>query len=244
MWGHPYFASLDNLVLILSAAALTAVFALGVAISIISGALDLSVTGAAALASCVCGYLMTSGFPIWLSLLAGMLMGLLSDAVNGLISLRGLNPLVITIGTLSVMAGLASVVSGGYNISGLDALKFMGSARYFGIPSHVYIVGVVYLIVTYFLTKTRHGIRLVAVGGNPEAVRRLGIDSGKYQLLGFILCGVFSALADLMQTALVTEASPQGSPGAIFQALTAVALPAFHWQAGAAACPKFWWVRI
>ncbi len=223
-WAYPYFGSVANGMLILQAASLTAIFAAGVGVGALSGALDLSVAGTAALASVICGSLLTAGVPVPLALLVGLGVGVLAGLVNGMIALRGLNPLVVTIGTLSVMSGLAAVISGGYNISGLDQLKFMGTARYFGIPAHVFIVAAVFAALAFFLTKTRHGIRLVAVGGNPEAVRRVGINASAYQLLGFVLCGVLAALAGLMQTAKVTEAAASPDPGVIFQALTAVAL--------------------
>lgn len=238
VWDWPYFGTIDNGLLILSAASLTAIFAAAVAISAISGSLDLSVPGTAALASVVCGALIVAGFPFWLGLAAGLGIGLLAGLANGLVTLTGLNPLVVTIGTLSIMAGLASVVSGGYNISGLGVLKFMGTARYWGIPSHVFIVAAVYLAAAFFLVRTRHGVRLVAVGGSAEAVRRAGINSASYQLLGFVLCGLLSALGGLMQTALVTEASPQASPGIIFQALTAVALAGVSLGGGRGSLPK------
>ena len=238
IWDHPYFASVANGLLILQAAALTAVYAAGVGIGAISGALDLSVPGVAALAGVVTGKLITLGQPVWLALLAGLLIGVVAGLVNGFITLRGLNPLVVTIGTLSVMSGLAAVVSGGYTIPGLDELTFMGTARYFGIPVHVYLVALLYVVGTVFLTKTRDGIRLVAVGGNPEAVRRLGINSPRYQLLGFVITGCCSALAGLMTAALVTEASPQASPASIFQALTAVALAGVSLGGGRGSLPK------
>jgi ribose transport system permease protein len=235
---YPYFATIDNGLLILSAAALTAVFAAGVAISAISGSLDLSVPGVAALAGVVAGKFITLEQPVWLAILAAMSIGVLAGLANGLITLRGLNPLVVTIGTLSVMTGLASVISGGYTISGLDELTFMGTARYFGIPSQVYIVAILYIVGTVFLTKTRDGIRLVAVGGNPEAVRRLGINSPRYQLLGFVICSCCAALAGLMTAALITEASPFASAGIIFQALTAVALAGVALSGGRGSLPK------
>ena len=238
LWDWPYFGSVANGLLILQAASLTAIFAAGVGVGALSGALDLSVPGTAALAAVTCGSLMTAGVPIWLCLLAGLAIGVLAGVVNGVIALRGLNPLVVTIGTLSIMSGLAAVISGGYNISGLDALKFMGTARYFGVPSHVYIFVVVFAALWFFLTQTRHGIRLVAVGGNAEAVRRVGINASAYQLLGFILCGTLAALAGLMQTAKVTEASPSPDPGIIFQALTAVALAGVSLSGGRGSLPK------
>ncbi|MCW1966772.1 MAG: ABC transporter permease [Anaerolineae bacterium] len=238
IYDHPYFASVSNFLLILNAASLTAVFAAGVGIGAISGTLDLSVAGVAAFSSVVAGKLIILGYPVWLALIAGMSVGILAGFVNGLITRRGLNPLVVTIGTLSMLSGLAAVVADGYTIPGLSKLTFMGTARYFGIPAHVYIVTVVYLIGTIFLTKTRDGIRLVAVGGNPEAVRRVGINSARYQLLGFVLCGACSALGGLMTAALVTEASPQANPGSIFEALTAVALSGVSLGGGRGSLPK------
>ena len=50
--------------------------------------------------------------------------------VNGLITLRGFNPIIVTIGTLSVLSGLAAVVAGGYTFPGLTQLEFMGTHRY------------------------------------------------------------------------------------------------------------------
>jgi ribose transport system permease protein len=100
----------------------------------------------------------------------------------------------------------------------------MGTRRYDGIPAPIWIVAGLYLIGTVFLTRTRDGIRFMAVGGNPEAVRRSGIHSDRYKVLGFVISGVCAALGGLITTALVTEASPDASPGIIFNALTAVAL--------------------
>lgn len=238
IWDRPFFATIDNGLLILNGAALTAVYAAGVAIGALSGALDLSVPGVAAFCGVVAGRLIIAGAPVWMALLVGMAFGLLAGLINGLITQRGLNPLVVTIGTLSVLSGLAAVVSEGYTIPGLDALTFMGTARYFGIPSQVYIVVILYLAGTFFLTKTRHGIRMVSVGGNSEAARRVGIDSSRYQLLGFILSGACSALGGLMTAALVTEATPEASPGSIFRALTAVALAGVSLGGGRGSLPK------
>lgn len=239
VWTHPYFATFDNAMLIVGAASITAVFAAGVTVGLLSGALDLSLPGVAALSSCVTGYMMANmGLPIPVSLLGGLVVGGLCGWVNGILSLQGLNPLIVTIGTLSVTSGLAAQVVGGYSIYGLFQLDFMGSARYFGIPSHAYIVAVMYLGLNIFLTRTRSGIRMRAVGGNTEAVRRAGLDSRRYKMLGFVLSGVFAALGGLMTMALVSEASPTASPQIIFTAITAVALAGVSLQGGRGSLPR------
>src|ERR1700754_3383810 len=71
LWASPVFASLDNALLIANAAAVTAIFAAGIALGIICGALDLSIPGTAAMAGCVCGWLMTHGTPVVAGILAG-----------------------------------------------------------------------------------------------------------------------------------------------------------------------------
>ena len=80
--------------------------------------------------------------------------------VNGLITLRGFNPIVVTIGTLSAMSGLAAAIASGYTIPGLDALTFMGTERYLGVPAPVWIVAALFVVLTVFLTRTRDGIRM------------------------------------------------------------------------------------
>ena len=177
-WCSPYFFTVDNALLIANAGALTALFAAGVGIGIMTGVLDLSLPGTAAIASCVCGWLLTHGHATWLGLLAGLGCGVVVGLVNGFITLRGFNPIIVTIGTLSVLTGLAAVVAGGYTFPGLTQLEFMGTHRYFrigetgetfpGIPAPVFIVAVVFIIGTIFLTRTRDGLRLMAVGATPR----------------------------------------------------------------------------
>ena len=101
-----------------------------------TGVLDLSLPGTAAFAACVSGWLITHGQPTWLALLAGLLCGAVVGLVNGLIALRGFNPIIVTIGTLSVLSGLAAVIAGGYTFPGLPSLEFMGTHRYAGASRH------------------------------------------------------------------------------------------------------------
>ena len=221
-WCSPYFFTVDNALLIANAGALTALFAAGVGIGIMTGVLDLSLPGTAAIASCVCGWLLTHGYATWLSLLAGLACGVVVGLVNGMITLRGFNPIIVTIGTLSVLTGLAAVVAGGYTFPGLTQLEFMGTHRYLrigesgetfpGIPAPVFIVAVVFIVGTIFLTRTRDGLRLMAVGANAEAVRRAGIPSNRYKVLGFVISGLLAAVGGLVNTANVTEANPAASP--------------------------------
>jgi ribose transport system permease protein len=79
---------------------------------------------------------------------------------------------------------------------------------------------------------------MMAVGGSPEAVRRSGIHSDRYRVLGFVISGFCAALGGLISTALVTEANPAASPGIIFTALTAVALAGVALSGGRGSLPR------
>src|SRR4029079_12564734 len=67
-WASPYFFTVDNALLIANAGALTAIVAAGVGIGVMTGVLDLSLPGTAAIASCVCGWILTHGHATWVGL--------------------------------------------------------------------------------------------------------------------------------------------------------------------------------
>ena len=178
IWCSPFFFTIDNALLIANAGALTALFAAGVGIGIMTGVLDLSLPGTAALSGCVTRLPADQRHGTWLSLAAGLGVGVVVGVVNGLITLRGFNPIIVTIGSLSVLTGLAAVVAEGLHVPRADPARVHGHAPLPpgrgpvplargglpGIPAPVFIVAVVFIVGTIFLTRTRDGLRLMAVG--------------------------------------------------------------------------------
>lgn len=237
-WASPYFFTLGNAALIANAAALTAVFAAAVGFGVLSGALDLSIPGSATMAAVVGGVVIKSGAPAWLGIVAALAVGIAVGTVNGILVLRGLNPLVVTIASLTVLGGLAQVVAAGVPVTGITQLTWMGSASYFGIPAPVYVVAVVYFVGWLFLTQTRAGVRMLGVGGNIDAVRRVGINADRYRILGFVLSGICAAIGGLLVMATTTQASPNPSVDLLFSALTAVALSGMPLTGGRGSLPR------
>ncbi|MBP3042402.1 ABC transporter permease [Arthrobacter jiangjiafuii] len=237
-WGAPYFLTLPTGISILNAAAIASIFAAGVAVGIMTGVLDLSVPGTAALAGVVTGRLLQEGLPVGVAIMCGLLMGLVVGLVNALVVLRGFNPLIVTIAMLSVLSGAALLIAGSYNISGLTQLVFMGTRTYFGIPAPVYIAVVLFVILTVFLKFTRGGMRLLAVGGSAEAARRVGIAVNWYRILGFAISGLCAALGGIVTAAYITTAVPSASVGTVFTAMTAVALAGVPFVGGRGSLPR------
>ena len=236
-WAAPYFFTLANAALVANAAALTAVFAAAVAFGILSGALDLSIPGTATMSAVVAAVAMKAGAPGWLGIVVAIAVGAAVGWINGALVLRGLNPLVVTIAALTVLGGLAQVVSGGVPVTGITQLTWMGSTQYFGIPAPVFVVAILYVIGWFFLTQTRAGARLLGVGGNIEAVRRAGVNANWYRILGFILSGVCAAVGGTLVMATTTQASPNPSVDLLFSALTAVALSGMPLTGGRGSLP-------
>ncbi len=238
-WAEPYFFTWTNARLVANAAALSAVFAAAVAFGILSGALDLSIPGTAAL--CRRGRRQAAsrtgsrvGGPSSPAIAVGIGVGL----VNGLLIQRGLNPLVVSIATLTVVGGIANLVAGGVAIRNITQLDWAGRGRPFGIPSMVLVVAVLYFVAWVFLTRTRGGARLQAVGGSAEAVRRIGVNADLYRILGFVLGGTCGALAGLATVATTRQASPSASVSLLFAALTAVALSGMPLTGGRGSFPR------
>jgi len=169
---------------------------------------------------------------------AGIAVGVGVGLVNGLLIQRGLNPLVVSIATLTVVGGIANLVAGGVAIRNITQLDWAGRGRPFGIPSMVIVVAVLYFVAWVFLTRTRGGARLQAVGGSAEAVRRIGVNADLYRILGFVLGGTCGALAGLATVATTRQASPSASVSLLFAALTAVALSGMPLTGGRGSFPR------
>lgn len=239
-WAGPIFATPVNFALIISASALPAIYAAAIAIGVFSGALDLSVPGIAALSGIVLAMMINGGISIWIAIPVAILVGGLIGLINGLIVLTGVNALAVTIGTLSVTGGLAAILSGGLPLFGLDSLAFIGTDKYFGIAGPVIVVLIVYVVITIFLTQTRGGTRYLAAGGNPEALRRVGVNSDMFKVLGFVLSGLLSGVAGFLTAAITNQASPTPAVGQLFIGLTAVALSGISLAGGRGSLPKVW----
>lgn len=235
----PVFGTFDNASLILGAASISAIFAASIAMGVFSGALDLSVPGTAAVASVVLALMIRAGVDQATALITALLVGTLLGLINGLIIQTGLNPMAVTIGMLSVTSGIAAIISDGVPIfEKMDSLGWLGTSIYFGLPSTFYVVVVVYVLGTIFLTKTRGGVRFLAAGGNAEALRRAGVNSNVYRLLGFILTGTLAALGGIVTSAYTAQATPSAATGVLFDGLTAVALSGISLAGGRGSLPK------
>ena len=115
--GRPFYLRPTNFANLMEQTALLGIIAVGMALLLISGSFDLSVGSTAALSAIVAA-LMTNAYGPVAGILAGLITGAIGGLVNGLLHwLVGLNPFIVTLGTLSAYRGLALVISDGRTVA-------------------------------------------------------------------------------------------------------------------------------
>ena len=202
------FATWRNVEITLIQMVFVALVATGITLVIATGGIDLSVGAVMGLASVVAVALMPYGiFAMAAGCLgAGLAVGLFNGA---LIVGFGVQPLLVTLGSLIWVRGLAQYVSGGRKEYFEDAaMQFLGIGRVWGLPLQVVITAVVVTVVALVVAHTVFGRRLVMVGGNPAAARLAGVPAGRIVLVAYAVCGLLAGLAGLFITARVGSSDP------------------------------------
>jgi len=138
----PGFLSERNLVNILQQSSINACVALGMTLVIISGGIDLSVGSAAALSGVTAAALLAVGLPLPFVLVIALLVGVVCGLFNGvLVAYVGLQPFIVTLGTLSTYRAIALIATGGEPIFGLPTtFRRLFNSVVYGIPTPVMIV--------------------------------------------------------------------------------------------------------
>jgi ribose transport system permease protein len=138
---------------------------------------------------------------VWLALLVALLIGGLVGLVNGwLVSFRGLEPFIVTLGMLALARGLVYAYGQGIPIQPKAEATFakIGQTTVIGIPVLAVIWIVVVLIIAFLLTRTVWGRRVYAIGSNKEAARSSGIPVRATLWSVYILAGLLVGLGGWM----------------------------------------------
>lgn len=206
----PGFFAERNLINILQQSSINACLALGMTLVIISGGIDLSVGPTAAIAAVVSASLLVAGVPAPVAIAAGLGIGMVCGLINGiLVAYVGLQPFIVTLGTLSTYRAIALIYTGGNPVLGLPPeFRVLFNSAVLGIPAPVLIVGFVALIAWIALQKTPFGEYLLAVGGNEEAAYIAGVPIARTKIAVYVISGLLAALASLILIGRLGAAEP------------------------------------
>lgn len=212
------FLTFSNVVIILSNISVIGIVAIGQAIVIISGGFDLSVSGTVPLGAVVFATLVNAevAFPlaVLLSVMVGMLVGLINGA---LITRAGINPLIATLGTLSITGGLALTVTGGLTRGFEDPeAGILAESSIAGVPNHILALFVVSLLGYLVLNYTVFGRSIYAIGGNREASRLAGVRVDLITTAVYMICGALASFAGvIVASQLLAGSATLGSNSAL-----------------------------
>jgi ribose/xylose/arabinose/galactoside ABC-type transport system permease subunit len=196
---NPRFLSDTNLTSIFSGNAYIAVAAIGMAMVIICGHIDVSVGSLIGVLATIAGTLAVKGYPVWVAWLVPVAVGIAINACLGaLIAYMRIPSIVATLGMLSILKGGLISLTGGTWITGMPPQFFIAQARLFGIPAPVYFMVILTVIVAIWMRYSATGRSLYAVGGNAEAARASGLSPERTCVLVFALHGLFAGIAALL----------------------------------------------
>lgn len=206
----PGFMSERNLINILQQSSINACIALGMTLVIISGGIDLSVGPTAAISAVLTASLLVAGYPVPVAVLTGLGIGALCGLANGvLVAYVGLQPFIVTLGTLSTYRAIALIYTGGNPVLGVPQdFRAIFNGNLAGIPHSVVIVALVALAAWVILKKTPIGEYLLAVGGNEEAAYVAGVPIALTKITAYVISGVLAALASFILIGRLGAAEP------------------------------------
>ena len=223
----PNFTNATNLLNILKQASFLAILGLGFGLAFITAELDLSFANVCSFAAVVVGGLIHHGHAPLLAAGAGLAVGAVAGAVNGLLVTRVKIPsLIATLATASVANGLAFAVTGGVAFVGRwdPAFLALGRGSVLGIPVLIVWTTGVALGALFLLKHTRLGLHMTFTGEADEAARLGGIDVRTMKLLGLTFSGLAAGLVAVLLTATLNSAAPGMAGDYLLHAIAAVLL--------------------
>lgn len=227
------------------------VMAIGLAIVIIAGHMDLSVESTAALAAMLTGILFCSRgiglgltlTPEWLvipvSLAIAMGVGAAVGLLNGIFTIKlRMNAFIVTLAAYIWVRGLVVAISGGRSAQDLaPSLRVIGIEQILHVPLIAWIAILCFVIFSFIMGRTPFGRHITLIGGNAIAAFRAGIKVDRLMLIAFILAGAIAGLAGWLLAIRTSGATANLATGMLFNAFAAVVIGGVSLKGGVGKLP-------
>jgi ribose transport system permease protein len=221
-FATPYFLDPGNLLDVSRQMTTLALMAIGVTFVLLGGQIDLSVGSTYGLVTVVFALLLSQGYGLAFAIVAALVVAGAVGLMNGLLAayLR-LPSFIVTLGSLEAVRGITLQVTDGAPINlfnnttaGFATFAYLGQARLFGLFPSQFVVLIAVLVITgLFLSFTRYGLRLYAVGANSRAAALAGIKVARIQTIAFVVSGSLAGLAALLGVAFIPAVTPTAGSG-------------------------------
>ncbi|GAB5509305.1 MAG: ABC transporter permease [Hyphomicrobiales bacterium] len=224
-FASPYFLTERNIFNIMDQSVVIGIVAVGMTFVILTGGIDLSVGAVFGLTGIILAQalqIMPIPMAIPLAILSGAGIGLFSGI---LIAVFGLAPFVVTLGVMAIGRSLSFIFSGQRSISGLPPeLDSIVYSTFLGIPANVLFLIGLYLLAWGYLTYTKGGRTIYAIGSNHEAARAAGLSTLFYSIMPYVVSGALAAVAVTFSLAQIMSADPLAGNQLELDAIAAVVI--------------------
>ena len=229
--ANNFFTVRSVLSLALQTSAIT-IMGIGETFAIITAGIDLSIGSVIALSGTIAVMAANAGVPIWLSMVIGLLVGVICGLLNGLMITKiKLPPFIATLGMMMVARGVALTITNAMAFPAPEAFGQLGNGTIFGtgpefpgISYPVLVMIAVAIIFSFYLSKTRLGRHTYAVGSNEEAARRAGINVNRVKIITYIISGMLAALVGIILASRMATSQPNSATGYEMNAIAAAVI--------------------
>jgi ribose/xylose/arabinose/galactoside ABC-type transport system permease subunit len=234
---NPLFLGGDNLRNNIRHISLISLFALGEAMVIIAGGIDLSIGSIICVTAVTTSYLaMYGGFGIVAAVTMAMGIALAVGIAQGTIIARfKIPPFVVTLGSMLLLRGIAEVLTGGSDVGfqgRYPGFRKLGEGIALGLPVPFWFAIGAIAIVAFLMHRTLFGRYCYAIGSNAEAARLSGIPVVWIRLCTFIGAAVLSGVAGMLYVAYLPTATPSLGNAFELHAVAAAVLGGCSLQGG------------
>ncbi|MEF9917573.1 MAG: ABC transporter permease [Lachnospiraceae bacterium] len=196
---NPTFLSSRNVANLLRQIAPILLIGIGQAYVCITANIDLSIGSVVGMSCMLAATMMTHGVNQWVAVLITVGACLLIGVANGiLVALFGLPPFIATLGTMTIGRGIAQIVNGNYNTDSIGEKAtafrdFFYSGKVMGFYNAIWVALVLWIIFNFYLSKTKSGRHIYAIGSNIDAARLSGVNvfvttTKAYMVSSFCAC--------------------------------------------------------
>lgn len=210
---NPVFLGGDNLRNTIRHISLISLFALGEAVVIIAGGIDLSIGSIICVSAVTTSYLtMYMGFGIGSAVAVAIALSLAIGFSQGLvITWLGVQPFVVTLGSMLLLRGVAEVMTGGTDIGfqgKYPGFRFLGEGLGLGMPMPFWFALIAIAVTAFLMHRTLFGRYCYAIGSNAEAARLSGVPVQRIRLITFVASAGLSGMAGVLYVAYLPSATP------------------------------------
>ena len=225
----PTFLQRASVMNLLKQCAVYGILAIGETFVIMTGGIDLSVSAVCGFTGCFVSYLnanagMSAGVAILLGLIVALVVGLINGVLTAIVDIPDF---IATLGTQTILSGLALLITGGLSITGISkTITVVGGKSGFGIGfPFASLTFLIILLIAWFLQeKTTLGRNILAIGGNKEAARVSGVRIVATKIIACVLSAIFSAIGGMVLIGRLNSANALMGGGYELDAIACVVI--------------------